>query len=73
MLFCVIHFKTNLSFELTYCCTTTVNPRYKGPGYNGQNLAVYNCESLEMLRHYEGFVVRKLFKIKRNPNINTLL
>jgi hypothetical protein len=22
----------------------TVNPRYRGPRYNGQNLAVYNCE-----------------------------
>jgi hypothetical protein len=29
----------------------TVNPRYNGPGYNGQNLAVYDCEFLEMLRH----------------------
>jgi hypothetical protein len=26
------------------------NPRYDGPGYNRQNLAVYNCEFLEMLR-----------------------
>jgi hypothetical protein len=22
-----------------------------GPGYNGQNLAVYDCEFLDMLRH----------------------
>jgi hypothetical protein len=31
---------------------------------------VYNCESLEMLKHEEGFVVRELFKIKKNPNKN---
>jgi hypothetical protein len=35
-------------------------------GYNGQNLALYNCEFLEMLMH-SAFVVRKLFKIKRTP------
>jgi hypothetical protein len=27
-------------------------------GYKGQNLAVYNCEFLEMLRHWKCFVVR---------------
>jgi hypothetical protein len=32
-------------------------------GYNGQNLALWNCDCLEMLRH-EDFVVRKLFKEK---------
>jgi hypothetical protein len=37
----------------------TVNPRYNGPGYNGYNLAVCNCEFLEMLWYYEGFVIRK--------------
>jgi hypothetical protein len=36
-------------------------------GHNGQNLAVYNCGFLEMLRRYEGFLFRKLFKIKRTP------
>jgi hypothetical protein len=29
----------------------TVNTCYNGPGFNGQNLAVYNSEFLEMLRH----------------------
>jgi hypothetical protein len=28
-----------------------------GFGYNGQTLAVYSCEFLEMLRHKEGFIV----------------
>jgi hypothetical protein len=50
-----------------------LNPRYNGPGYKAQNLAVYNCEFLKMLRHYEGFVVRKLFKLKENPNIKTFI
>jgi hypothetical protein len=27
------------------------DPDMKDVGYNGQNLAVYNCEFLEMLRH----------------------
>jgi hypothetical protein len=40
------------------CLMTTVNRHY-----NAQNLTVYNCEFLEMLRHSEGFVVRKLFKM----------
>jgi hypothetical protein len=35
--------------------------------YNEQNLAVYNCEFLEILRLEEGFVVGKLFKIKKEP------
>jgi hypothetical protein len=33
-----------------------------GFGYDGQNLAVNNCEFLETLRHLEGFPVWKLFK-----------
>jgi hypothetical protein len=49
--------------------TCTVTPRY-----NGQNLAVYNYGFLEMLGHWEGFVVRKLFKrIKKNPNIKIFI
>jgi hypothetical protein len=52
----------------------TVNRRYNWPGYkefwyNVQNRAVYDCEYLEMLRRWEGFVVRKILKIKRFPNI----
>jgi hypothetical protein len=39
--------------------------------YNGQNLAVCSCEFLDMLRQYEGFVVRKLFEMNNNPNIQT--
>jgi hypothetical protein len=35
-------------------------------------MAVYNCGFLEMLRHYEFFVVRKLLKIKNN-NIKTFV
>jgi hypothetical protein len=42
-------------------------------GYNGRNLAVYSCEFVEMLRHCEGFVVRKLFKIKQKPQHRTLI
>jgi hypothetical protein len=30
---------------------TRVNLRYIELGYNGENLAVYDCEFLEMLRH----------------------
>jgi hypothetical protein len=43
--------------------------------FNGQNLAVYNCDFSEMLRNYEGFIVRKLFKNirKSNPNIDTFM
>lgn len=40
-----------------------MDPNKADFGYNGQNLAVYACESLEMLRHEESFVVRKLFKM----------
>jgi hypothetical protein len=29
----------------------TVIARYNGLGYNEQNLAVYNCEFLQLLRH----------------------
>jgi hypothetical protein len=36
-------------------------------GYKGQNLAVYSSEFLGMLRRWEGFVVRKLFKTERIP------
>jgi hypothetical protein len=53
--------------------SATVNPPYKGPGYDGQSLAVCCYEFLEMSRHCEGFVVRKLFKIKKNPNIKTFM
>jgi hypothetical protein len=38
---------------------------YNGPGYNEQNLAVYDCEFVKILRHYGGNVVGKLFKLKR--------
>jgi hypothetical protein len=34
-------------------------------------MAVYNGVFLEVLRH-EGFVVRKLFKIRKNPSIKPL-
>jgi hypothetical protein len=44
-----------------------------GPRYNGQNLAVYILEYLGMLRHKEGFVVRKLFKITKNPNMKLFM
>jgi hypothetical protein len=40
---------------------------------NRQNLAVYSCEFLEMLRLEEGFVFRKLLQIKKNPNMKTLM
>jgi hypothetical protein len=40
--------------------------------YKGQNLAAYNCEFSEMLRHKEDFTVRKLFNIENNPNIKNL-
>jgi hypothetical protein len=43
----------------------TVNLPSNGFEYNWQNRPVYNCEFLEMLRHYESYVVRTLFKIKR--------
>jgi hypothetical protein len=39
----------------------------RGPGCDGQNAAVYNCEILDMVRYEKGFVVRKLFKIKKEP------
>jgi hypothetical protein len=42
-------------------------------GYNEQNLDVYSCEFLETLRLEEGFVVRELFKIKKNPNVKTFM
>jgi hypothetical protein len=32
------------------------------PDNNEQNLALYNCEFLEILRHKEGFGVIKLLK-----------
>jgi hypothetical protein len=48
----------------------TVNPRYNGPGCTGQNMAVRNCKFLEILQ-LEGFVVRKLFGIKKNFDIKT--
>jgi hypothetical protein len=38
----------------------TVNPRYNDLGCTGQNMAVRNCEFLEILQ-LEGFVVRKLW------------
>jgi hypothetical protein len=31
---------------------------------DGQNLGVYNCEYLEILRHYKSFALRKLFKTR---------
>jgi hypothetical protein len=40
--------------------------------YYGQNLAVYNCEFLWILRHRRGFVVRQLSKLKKNANIKSL-
>jgi hypothetical protein len=43
------------------------------PRYNRQDLDVHDCKSLETLLHQEGFVVRKLFKIKKNPNIKTFI
>jgi hypothetical protein len=36
-------------------------------GYKRLNVAVYSCEFLEMLRHPEVFVVRKLFRIRKSP------
>jgi hypothetical protein len=39
--------------------------------YNRQHLAVYNCDFLEMLRHCGDFIVRKLFRIKKNSNMKT--
>jgi hypothetical protein len=35
--------------------------------YNVQNLVVYNCEFLKMMKHEEGLVARKLFNIKKDP------
>jgi hypothetical protein len=46
--------------------TYTVNTHYNGCEYNEQNLPAHNCEFLGMLRHQEGFGVRKLCKIKKN-------
>jgi hypothetical protein len=36
---------------------------------NEQNLAVHNCEFSEMFRYYEVFLIIKLFKTNKNPNI----
>jgi hypothetical protein len=38
--------------------------------YNGHNLIVYGSDVLEALRHLEGFVIRKLFKIRKNASCN---
>jgi hypothetical protein len=51
--------RANLRFFLHRLFNDTINPRY-----NEQNLAVCNCEYLQMLKHQEGFVIRELFKIK---------
>jgi hypothetical protein len=37
-------------------------------GYNRQNPDAYSCEFLKMSRHWVGFIVEKLFKVKKNPN-----
>jgi hypothetical protein len=51
--------------ESRMCVTSSVVFKgHNGPGYKEQN--VYNCGFLEVLRHYETSVVRKLFKIKNN-------
>jgi hypothetical protein len=71
MVFKAIGNYRNVIGSIVYASHTgnsTENPRY-----NGQNPAVHNCEFLEMLRHYDGFVVRKLFKTKKNPNIKPLM
>jgi hypothetical protein len=49
--------------------TWTVNPRYNRSGYSRQYPVVYTCEFLEMLRLWEGFVVRELFKIKKKERL----
>jgi hypothetical protein len=43
----------------------TGNAGYKGPGYSGQNPAVYIREFLETVKQQESFVIRKMFKIKK--------
>jgi hypothetical protein len=46
--------KPEVNVTRTYTVDVTlhaVNPPYNGPGRNGQNLGVCNCELLEMLRH----------------------
>jgi hypothetical protein len=43
---------------------STVNARYNGPGYSGQNLA-YTCKLLELLRHYECFAGRAIAQAVR--------
>jgi hypothetical protein len=48
-------------------------PRTASCGYKEPHRAVYKCEFLEMLRHYEDFAVIKPFKIKQNPNIKTFM
>jgi hypothetical protein len=57
-------------FEAEYTLVIT-NLDIRDLKYNAKNQAVYNCEFLDMLRHSERFVVRKLFKIKKDPNIKT--
>jgi hypothetical protein len=45
----------------------TVNRRY-----DGQTLAVCICEFLEILSLWEGFIVRKLIKMKSNPQYKNI-
>jgi hypothetical protein len=49
-----------------------LNPHYNGHIYDGQNLAVYSYESVKMLRHWEGLVLRKLFKIKKKKKLHVI-
>jgi hypothetical protein len=44
-------FLTILDLRFGNPYNNTVNPLHNGLGYNGQNLAGFNCEFLEMLRH----------------------
>lgn len=49
------------------------NPPYNVPEHNGQKNVGTTAYFLGILRHHEGFKVKKYVKITNNPNIKTFI